>query len=287
LSCLVNEIVEHELLLEVDTNKLGRCSLNDVLDSLSEASLDLDMNLHIDGSSSLLLHLKSPDQNLGLVGSCGDKVLETIIAFLTDDHRGWVDELEDLRDTCVRAGMGVKDLLKGRLLLIWIDVPNLELAVQSTDQEMILIDLVKEGRVLMIAELGTNGLATCLDIYVDDKDLLAVETGDSEDGRRSRNKCLGTKLDHGVAIAGLWSADKNWCHRGLLDLLFVLVLLIFIIINLGLRNLLFLFFVRAFSTGWLDDDFSLWLGLGLQVSQLFDIAIEVEERCNSIWLTQR
>ena len=64
--------------------------------------------------------------------------------------------------------MCVKYLLNRRRLIVWIDVPNLKLSVQCANQEMIFIDLVQEGRVLVIINLVLNGPVPRLDIDVTD-----------------------------------------------------------------------------------------------------------------------
>ena len=57
LRTLVHEVIEHQRLVKVDTNELRWRRLNNVLDSFSEASLDLDMHFHVDGLGSLWVHL--------------------------------------------------------------------------------------------------------------------------------------------------------------------------------------------------------------------------------------
>ena len=98
------------------------------------------------------------------------------------DHGRWVLEAQDLGDTFLTAGMSIKDLLDGWGVVVWIDVPNLELAVQSTNKEMIFIDLVEEGWVLVVVNLVLDALHTRLDIDVADEHLLVVEAGDGKDG---------------------------------------------------------------------------------------------------------
>ena len=156
--------------------------MNDILDALCEAGFDLNVHLHADGRRRLRVHLQAPDENLRLVGGCADQELVALVALLTHDHGRWVLEAQDLGDTFLTAGMRIKDLLDGWGVVVWIDVPNLELAVQSTNKEMIFIDLVEEGWVLVVVNLVLDALHTRLDIDVADEHLLVVEAGDGEDG---------------------------------------------------------------------------------------------------------
>ena len=156
--------------------------MNDILDALCEAGFDLNVHLHADGRRRLRVHLQAPDENLRLVSGCADQELVALVALLTHDHWRWVLEAQDLGDTFLTAGMSIKDLLDGWGVVVWIDVPNLELAVQSTNKEMIFIDLVEEGWVLVVVNLVLDALHTRLDIDVADEHLLVVEAGDSEDG---------------------------------------------------------------------------------------------------------
>ena len=71
--------------------------------------------------------------------------------------------------------MRIKDLLDGRLLLIRINVPNLELAAHGAHQEVIVVDLVQEGRALLVRDLAANCAASRLDVHVADQDLAALE----------------------------------------------------------------------------------------------------------------
>ena len=156
--------------------------MNDILDALCEAGFDLNVHLHADGRRRLRVHLQAPDENLRLVGGCTDQELVALVALLTHDHWRWVLEAQDLGDTFLTAGMRIKDLLDGWGVVVWIDVPNLELAVQSTNKEMIFIDLVEEGWVLVVVNLVLDALHTSLDIDVADEHLLVVEAGDGKDG---------------------------------------------------------------------------------------------------------
>ena len=156
--------------------------MNDILDALCEAGFDLNVHLHADGRRRLRVHLQAPDENLRLVGGCADQELVALVALLTHDHGRWVLEAQDLGDTFLTTGMRIKDLLDGWGVVVWIDVPNLELAVQSTNKEMIFIDLVEEGWVLVVVNLVLDALHTRLDIDVADENLLVVEAGDGKDG---------------------------------------------------------------------------------------------------------
>ena len=156
--------------------------MNDILDALCEAGFDLNVHLHADGRRRLRVHLQAPDENLRLVGGCADQELVALVALLTHDHWRWVLEAQDLGDTFLTAGMRIKDLLDGWGVVVWIDVPNLELAVQSTNKEMIFIDLVEEGWVLVVVNLVLDALHTSLDIDVADEHWLVVEAGDGKDG---------------------------------------------------------------------------------------------------------
>ena len=156
--------------------------MNDILDALCEAGFDLNVHLHADGRRRLRVNLQAPDENLRLVGGCADQELVALVALLTHDHGRWVLEAQDLGDTFLTTGMRIKDLLDGWGVVVWIDVPNLELAVQSTNKEMIFIDLVEEGWVLVVVNLVLDALHTSLDIDVTDENLLVVEAGDGKDG---------------------------------------------------------------------------------------------------------
>ena len=80
--------------------------------------------------------------------------------------------------------MSIKDLLDGGLALIWIDVPDLKLTVESANKEVLFIDLVEESRVLVVIDLVINALASGLNINTADKDLLIVEARNGQDRRR-------------------------------------------------------------------------------------------------------
>ena len=76
--------------------------------------------------------------------------------------------------------MRVKDLLDRRRLIVGIDVPNLKLAVECADQEVIFVDLVQEGWVLVIFNLVLYGPVARFDIDVTDQYLLAIEAGNGK-----------------------------------------------------------------------------------------------------------
>ena len=80
--------------------------------------------------------------------------------------------------------MSIEDLLDGRLALVWIDVPDLKLTVESANKEVLFIDLVEESRVLVVIDLVINALASGLNINTADKDLLIVEARNGQDRRR-------------------------------------------------------------------------------------------------------
>lgn len=84
----------------------------------------------------------------------------------------------------LRTGMSIEDLLDGRLALVWIDVPDLKLTVESANKEVLFIDLVEESRVLVVIDLVINALASGLNINTADKDLLIVEARNGQDRRR-------------------------------------------------------------------------------------------------------
>ena len=81
---------------EVDSNKLSRRSLHNILDALGEASLDLNVHLHVDCLSGLGIHLKTPDEDLRPVGGATNQELVLIASFVANDHGRGVDETEDL-----------------------------------------------------------------------------------------------------------------------------------------------------------------------------------------------
>ena len=149
--------------------------MHDILDALGEASLDLNVHLHIDCLCGLRVDLETPDEDLGFV--CGGAYKELVIraGLVADDHGRWVDEVEDLGDALLRAWMSIENLFDRRLVLVRIDVPDLKFAVKSTYKEMLFIDLVEESGILMVIDLVANALTSCLDINIADQSLLVVE----------------------------------------------------------------------------------------------------------------
>ena len=80
--------------------------------------------------------------------------------------------------------MSIEDLLDSGLALVWIDIPDLKLTVESANKEVLFIDLVEESRVLVVIDLVINALASGLNINTADKDLLIVEARNGQDRRR-------------------------------------------------------------------------------------------------------
>ena len=282
---LVNEIVEHELFVEIDPDKLRGGSLYDVLDTFCEASLDLDVHFHADGLRRLRVNLQPPDQYLGLVGSRTDQELVAFITLFAHDHWRGVLEAKDLGDAFLAVRMGIEDLFDGGGVIVGINVPYLELAVECADKQVIFVDLVEEGRVLVVVDLVLDSPVTRLDVDVADEHLLVVEAADGKDGRRGLEESLGLQFDHSVADTGLWSTDEHWGDRRLGHWLFILLLLFFLLSRLGFRLFLFFFFL-TFALGWLDDDRFLLFWLRLQVGQLFCIAVEIEQLRYPVRLAQ-
>ena len=138
------------------------------------------MDLHADSLGRLWIHLQPPDENLGFVLGRAHQELVAFTAFLSHDHGRWVDETQDLGDALLTAWMRVKDLLNRWGLIVWIDVPDLKLSVECADQEVIFIDLVEEGWVLVIFNLVLYGPVARFDIDVTDQNLLAIEAGNSK-----------------------------------------------------------------------------------------------------------
>ena len=128
LGSLVDKVVKHECLIEVGTDKLCWRRLNDILDSVVKACLDLNVDLHVDHLLGIWVHLKAPDEDLRLVCSGTHQELAVFTAFVSNNHWRGVLKAEDLADALLAAGMGIKHLLDDWLLLIWIDVPDLKLA---------------------------------------------------------------------------------------------------------------------------------------------------------------
>ena len=180
LGSFVDEVVEHQLFVKVDTDELSWRSLHNILDALGEASLDLNVHLHVDCLCGLRVDLETPDEDLGFVLGRAHQELVAFTAFLSHDHGRWVDEAQDLGDAFLTTWMRVKYLLNRWLLIVWIDVPNLKLSVECADQEVIFVDLVQEGWVLVIFNLVLNGPVPRFDIDVTDQYLLAIEARNGE-----------------------------------------------------------------------------------------------------------
>lgn len=134
MSGLVDEVIEHEFFVEIDTDELCWGSLHDVLDSFCEARLDLNVHFHGNCLSGLWVDLQTPDENLGLIGGTANQELIGIAGLITDDHWRGVDEAEDLGNALLRAGMRIEDLFECRFFLVRVDVPDLKLTVESTNK---------------------------------------------------------------------------------------------------------------------------------------------------------
>ena len=96
LGSFVDEVVEHQLFVKVDTDELSWRSLHNILDAFGEAGLDLNVHLHVDCLSGLRIHLKTPDEDLRPVGGATNQELVLIASFVANDHGRGVDETEDL-----------------------------------------------------------------------------------------------------------------------------------------------------------------------------------------------
>ena len=138
------------------------------------------MDLHADSLGRLWVHLQPPDEDLGFVLGRAHQELVAFTAFLSHDHGRWVFKGQDLGDALLATWMRVKDLLDRGRLIVWIDVPNLKLSVECADQEVIFVDLVQEGWVLVIFNLVLNGPVPRFDIDVTDQYLLAIEARNGE-----------------------------------------------------------------------------------------------------------
>lgn len=77
--------------------------------------------------------------------------------------------------------MSIEDLLDLWLVLEWIDVPDLKLASESADKEMVVFNLVEECGVLLVVDLLANAFLTSFDVHVADQHLLVVEARDCKD----------------------------------------------------------------------------------------------------------
>ena len=108
--------------------------------------------------------------------------------------------------------MSIKHLLDDRLGLIWIDVPDLELASKRANQKVILVDLVKASWFLLVVNLRLDAFATSLDVNIADKYLRVFETRNRQNCRRSLKESLGMKLNHSITDAWYRSSNKYRCH---------------------------------------------------------------------------
>lgn len=88
-----------------------------------------------------------------------------------------------MRDAFLTARMRVENLFDRGCLIVRINVPNLELAGERAHEKVILVDLVEEGRVLVVIDLILNALHSCLDIDIADQNLLVFEARNGEDRR--------------------------------------------------------------------------------------------------------
>lgn len=86
LGRLVNKVIEHECLLEVDTDDLRWRCLHDELDSFAEASANLDVDLHAEGLGGLGGHLEAPDHDLRLVTCRAHQELAIVTRLVPNDH---------------------------------------------------------------------------------------------------------------------------------------------------------------------------------------------------------
>ena len=127
------------------------------------------MDLHADYIRGSWVHLKAPDEDLRLVCSGTHQELAVFASFVSNNHWRGILKTDDLADALLAAGMSIKHLLYDRLGLIWIDVPDLELASKRANQKVILVDLVKASWFLLVVNLRLDAFATSLDIDIADK----------------------------------------------------------------------------------------------------------------------
>lgn len=76
--------------------------------------------------------------------------------------------------------MSKENLLEARRLCTWVDVPDLEFTAKGTNKKVVSIDLVQISWILLVVNLMSNRLASCLNIDIDNEHLLVVETGDCQ-----------------------------------------------------------------------------------------------------------
>lgn len=178
-------------------------------------------------------------------------------------------------------------LLKARRFSCRINVPYLEFATNRADKQMVGIDLIQIGWILLVVNLVSNSLASRLDIDINNEYLLVFETRDGQNRGRCLKECLGVQLNHSVACAGLGTSHEEWSNRGLwLKLLRLLILIIIFGGSLLLNRLIFIIFVALGLDFFDDDNRLLFLRLWLKVGELIGITIEVEELGDAIRLAK-
>ena len=139
------------------------------------------MDLHLHRRRLVGRHLQAPDEDVWLVSGSANQELAVIVGGLVaDNHRRWILQVQDLRNALLGAGMRVQNLLDSGLLVVRVNVPNFELASLCADEQVVVIDLVQEGRRLLVLNLVADALAPGLDIHIGQEDLLAFETRHSQ-----------------------------------------------------------------------------------------------------------
>ena len=63
--------------------------------------------------------------------------------------------------------MSKENLLEARCLCTRVDVPDLKFTVKGTDKKVVSIDLVQISWILLVVNLMSNRLASCLNIDID------------------------------------------------------------------------------------------------------------------------
>ena len=170
------------------------------------------MHLHADYIRGSWVHLKAPDEDLRLVCSGTHQELAVFASFVSYNHWRGILKTDDLADALLAAGMSIKHLLDDRLGLIWIDVPDLELASKRANQKVILVDLVKASWFLLVVNLRLDAFATSLDVDIADKYLRVLETRNRQNCCRSLKESLGMKLNHSITDAWHRSSNEYGCH---------------------------------------------------------------------------
>jgi len=139
------------------------------------------VDLHLHRRRLVGRHLQAPDEDVWLVSGSANQELAVIVGGLVaDNHRRWILQVQDLRNALLGAGMRVQNLLDSGLLVVRVNVPNFELASLCADEQVVVIDLVQEGRRLLVLNLVADALAPGLDIHIGQEDLLAFETRHSQ-----------------------------------------------------------------------------------------------------------